>query len=114
MVLIEWERIAPYNVNGVPLGYHITTEYLSDYKSTTVGPEKESYFASNLLPSTSYVFKICAFNKVGLGPCERTSNTTLDSRKLPIYMHVLYSTYAFILTYFNFSYSVDVGYMLQG
>ena len=82
-VFVEWIRVERDDMNGVPLGYKIYS-YLNNILQNTssVNYYTQSIIIGNLIPGTRYVFEVCAFNKLGNGPCDKAIAVTLNSRKL--------------------------------
>ena len=72
---LEWEAVPRQYMNGIPLGYHINIYdgQGNPVQSSVVGFQLTSYHFTNLLPSMKHTFEVCAFNKMGEGPCERLS-----------------------------------------
>ena len=76
-------------MNGIPLGYNVYAYYNGILiSSNTTKFDLQIAYIDKLTPSTTYVLEVCAYNSVGDGPCERTSATTLDSRKFLSYKYI--------------------------
>ena len=84
-ILLEWEGVPRSAMNGQPLGYKITTNL-----NGTVVQENEVDFldsyhlVGNLIPDSQYLFEVCAFNSLGIGPCDRIIGSTSKSRKFQL------------------------------
>uniref|UniRef100_A0A7M5X8J7 Uncharacterized protein n=2 Tax=Clytia hemisphaerica TaxID=252671 RepID=A0A7M5X8J7_9CNID len=80
-VYVTWISVPQEEMNGLALGYRIYVFTNGAYVSNETAPFDYSGWAytSNLEPSTSYVFEVCAFNSAGDGPCDKASARTLDS-----------------------------------
>ena len=84
-VYIEWIGVSQNDMNGIPLGYNIYALLNGTVKSSNnTGFEMTGIIMNGLVPSTSYAFKVCAYNSIGDGPCERGNAVTLDSGTLII------------------------------
>lgn len=80
---LEWQAVPRPYMNGVPLGYNVNV-YESQgnpVQTISVGFHLTSINVINLLPSMKHTFEVCAYNKIGQGPCERFESYTLDSGK---------------------------------
>ena len=82
-ILLEWEGVPRSAMNGQPLGYKITTNLNGTVVQESEVDFLDSYYlAENLIPDSQYLFEVCAFNSLGIGPCDRIIGSTLKSRKL--------------------------------
>jgi len=70
-------------MNGEPLGYLVTVsssdESTHPQQNITSRYLQNFNLAKNLVPSTLYVFEVCAYNSVGTGPCSRVLGRTQNS-----------------------------------
>ena len=72
-------------MNGVPLGYDVNVYTSSTgnlLRTSSVSFGTTGLRLDDLIPSTKYTLEVCAYNKVGRGPCQRMENRTLDSGTL--------------------------------
>uniref|UniRef100_A0A7M5UJ08 Fibronectin type-III domain-containing protein n=1 Tax=Clytia hemisphaerica TaxID=252671 RepID=A0A7M5UJ08_9CNID len=77
---LQWDGVPTQYMNGVPLGYKISSYSHGVLTSTTtVDFITTSYAFDDMLPSMKYTLEVCAYNAVGNGPCERLTVYTLDS-----------------------------------
>lgn len=79
----EWAPVPRDYMNGLPSGYIVNTLR----RTTIVYTSTVDFFTTNidlqnLTPSTRYILEVCAFNRVGLGPCDRIQAVTKDSGKI--------------------------------
>ena len=83
LILFEWQGIPRAAMNGCPLGYKITT-YLKGKVVQDASTDflDSFYLVENLYPGSQYMFEVCAYNSLGIGPCDRTTGFTLDSRRV--------------------------------
>ena len=82
-VKLQWNGIDRSSMNGFPSGYivfvYINVTIIFKF---TVDFSQHYLFVENLIPETSYIFEVCAYNQAGKGPCERTATTTKASGML--------------------------------
>ena len=78
----EWAPVPRDYMNGLPLGYIVNVlQQTTNVYSTTVDFFTSNIGLQNLTPSTRYTLEVCAFNRVGTGPCNRIQAVTKDSGK---------------------------------
>ena len=79
---MEWDGVDRDDMNGVPLGYKIKYFLHGILQNiTVVNYTTTSVVIKKLIPSSSYVLEVCAYNKIGNGPCDKSIAVTLNSRK---------------------------------
>ncbi|XP_065672262.1 uncharacterized protein LOC100211324 isoform X2 [Hydra vulgaris] len=79
-VIVLWEGAPRSLMNGIPLGYNVSYYHDNMYKNSTITSFSSRNLAlENLVPATAYIVIICAFNKIGLGPCQQKNFLTLHT-----------------------------------
>lgn len=79
-ILLEWNRI---EFSERANGYIIEYQHGNSKKQTLeVNAETDSILIEGLYAGSEYKLEVCAYNDVGVGPCDATLATTLNTGKL--------------------------------
>ena len=83
-VFIQWDGV-PRDAINQPKGYQIIT-YLrrTVHLTNTTNYTQTNIVINNLIPSTLFVFAICPYNTIGIGPCDNVQAITMNSGKYNI------------------------------